>query len=699
MLVGSLDTPAAARVWALTVGAVLAFQLLLLLLNLPAVLSGANLHKLWGTANLMTLARGVLIALLAGFLLAPEPAGPAGWLPPLLYTLCAVLDLLDGWWARRTDAQTRMGALLDVELDALGILLALALAIQYRRLPPAFLVVGLARYLFAAALAVRRRAGLPVVELPPSYLRRRLAGFQMGVLAVLLWPIAAPPATTLGQALIGAPLLAGFVRDWLLATGRLDPEDPLYRRLLRVFGRIAYFWVPPLLRVLLASLTVLGLVGLFTGYPAVAGGSPAGPAGWLLTGSRLLLMAALVAGWQGSPAALLLLLLESFRVFRAGPGAGGLVVIACALLLYLLGTGPLSVGGSRAGSRKTASRGPGTRRWLHALLWLPIPLLLYWALRDVRLDEVLSVLGRLGGLRLPALLGINLLFVLILTARWAAILRAMGIAIPLSALGRYRLAGFAVSYLTPGPQFGGEPVQLLLAHRGSALEYGSGSASILLDRSFELVGNLTFLGLGAWGFAALGLVPGRHAALLFLVPAVLVLLPLLYLGGSFSGRRPLSWLLERLPRVLRERPWLSRLSRLIAAAEAQVTAFGRRPARAAGLAAVFFFLVSAVSLVEMWLALHFLGAPARWSEVLVLAAGGRFAFLLPFPGALGALEATQVSLFALLGLPAETAWALLLYTRARDLVFAAAGLLVVGIALGLKNPRGLKPRPPRRSRC
>jgi hypothetical protein len=71
---------------------------------------------------------------------------------------------------------------------------------------------------------------------------------------------------------------------------------------------------------------------------------------------------------------------------------------------------------------------------------------------------------------------------------------------------------------------------------------------------------------------------------------------------------------------------------------------------------------------------------------MVLLAGSRFAFLLPLPGALGALEATQVSLFALLELPADAAWALLVYIRARDLALAAVGLLAVGIGLK-RSPR------------
>jgi len=59
--------------------------------------------------------------------------------------------------------------------------------------------------------------------------------------------------------------------------------------------------------------------------------------------------------------------------------------------------------------------------------------------------------------------------------------------------------------------------------------------------------------------------------------------------------------------------------------------------------------------------------------------------LLPFPGALGALEVAQRTLFGWLGYGPETALALSLYVRARDLTFALAGL--VAAAIGLHRPR------------
>jgi CDP-diacylglycerol--glycerol-3-phosphate 3-phosphatidyltransferase len=377
VLMSLLRTPDEACRWALKVGLVLSVELLLPFVHRRDVLRGENLDRMWGAANLLTLFRGALIALLAGFLFAPRPAGPAAWLPAAIFTVGVAVDFLDGWWARRTATQTRMGSFLDVEFDALGILLAVGLAVQYGRLPIPFLAVGAARYVFVAAVALRRRRGRPAFELPPSYLRRRLAGFQMGVLAVLLWPIATPPTTIIGEGLIGIPLLAGFIRDWLLVSGRLDPRSERYRHVLSTLGRAAYRWVPLALRGALAAVAVLGLTALLSGgavaaswlavprlvaplfaAPQLTGAPPGtffsvfaqsealqpGLALALLIALRYLFLGALVAGWRVPPASLLLLLLEGLRVFRSGLDAPGLVVVVAALLLYVLGPGSPAAG-------------------------------------------------------------------------------------------------------------------------------------------------------------------------------------------------------------------------------------------------------------------------------------------------------------------------------------------------------------------
>jgi CDP-diacylglycerol---glycerol-3-phosphate 3-phosphatidyltransferase len=175
-----------------------------------------------GAPTFVTMLRGFLVALAAGFLAAPSVVAPA-------YSLAAILDHADGRLARRKKRETRLGSRLDMEVDALGILVATTAAIGLGKLPLWYLSVGLARYFFVFGLWWRTRGGKPVRELDRLSIRRILAGCQMGFLAVALWP--AVPGSLAGLAchLFGGATLAIFARDWLYVSCRLGASAPSSR--------------------------------------------------------------------------------------------------------------------------------------------------------------------------------------------------------------------------------------------------------------------------------------------------------------------------------------------------------------------------------------------------------------------------------------------------------------------------------------
>lgn len=176
-----------------------------------------------GTANRITLLRGWLIGATAGFLAIMPLHFHTGLLyaPAVLYTLAAALDGLDGNVARRQQQTTRLGAELDTALDAFGLLIAPLFAVFTGKLAVVYLLVSAAYYLFQWGIRWRQRQGLPVYALPPSQLRRYLAGAQMVLVAFALWPVV-PGSISQGFCIaLMMPLLAGFCRDWLHVSGRL----------------------------------------------------------------------------------------------------------------------------------------------------------------------------------------------------------------------------------------------------------------------------------------------------------------------------------------------------------------------------------------------------------------------------------------------------------------------------------------------
>ncbi len=205
---------------------------------------GASLLPTLGYANAITLLRGLCTCMLAGFLLAPQPEGRLAWMPAVLYTVERLVDFVDGYVARVTRSETKLGEILDIEFDGLGILIAILLGMQYGKLPPWYLLLGFGRQLFVLGMWLLRRAGKPVYELPPSEHRRMIAGFQTGFITVVLWPLW-PPAVTLPAAYVMAvPLVFSFGRDWLVVSGVVDAASEGYRRA-RAWGKLVIEgWLP-----------------------------------------------------------------------------------------------------------------------------------------------------------------------------------------------------------------------------------------------------------------------------------------------------------------------------------------------------------------------------------------------------------------------------------------------------------------------
>jgi CDP-diacylglycerol---glycerol-3-phosphate 3-phosphatidyltransferase len=299
----------------------------------------------FGAGNTTTILRGVLIASLLGFLLLPRPSGWLAWLPAVFYTLAVLADFLDGFLARRTQRVTRLGEILDMSFDGLGVLVASLLAIQYSQVPAWYILVALARYIFLAGTWLRRRRGLPVHELQPSVRRRAFAGVQMGFLFFILMPIFTPPGTYIAAAMFALPFLVGFAIDWLAVCGVRFVNRPSQGRL----KALSLDRLPILLRLLAIILILAELnrfLGLYSGWLSgqLAPRLPQSQTGFLLLiALQSVVLVTLALGVSGRVAAIVgLCLLGIQQLFASLTPAQIALALLYTAILYL-GTGALSL--------------------------------------------------------------------------------------------------------------------------------------------------------------------------------------------------------------------------------------------------------------------------------------------------------------------------------------------------------------------
>lgn len=174
-----------------------------------------------GPADWVTLARVTLIGGVAA-LVAQSLTAPISTTVLVALSVCALLlDLVDGWVARRTDTASELGARFDGEADAF---LILVLSVYASGIVGWWvLAIGAIRYVYLVAGWVlpwlRRR-------LPPRYWRKVVAAIQGIVLTVIAADVLPLVASEL-LALVALGLLAeSFGRDiWWQWCRRHEPTS------------------------------------------------------------------------------------------------------------------------------------------------------------------------------------------------------------------------------------------------------------------------------------------------------------------------------------------------------------------------------------------------------------------------------------------------------------------------------------------
>jgi hypothetical protein len=325
------------------------------------------------------------------------------------------------------------------------------------------------------------------------------------------------------------------------------------------------------------------------------------------------------------------------------------------------------------------------RLWI-ILFWLLVPLILWWALRDIRPAEVWGTLSRISLGRIALLISLDVGIFMLISGRWWLILHSLGYRLPYLSIASYRLASYGISYFTLGPQIGGEPAQVYFIHRYQNVPLSSALASVSLDKILELLANSAFLMTGV--FSAL-----RAGLFLDLAPvqALLVLSGLTFLLGMYTlalwrGKTPLTWGMSKLPF---HNTWIVRFRSTIASAEEQISLFCRRKPLAVFLASCLSLAIWIAMLAEYWFVLDTLGLRFNAFQVMVAMVAALVAFLFPLPGGLGALEASQVLAMEALGADPAIGISISLVIRARDVLIAGAGILLGGLIARKKSPAPL----------
>jgi uncharacterized protein (TIRG00374 family) len=317
-----------------------------------------------------------------------------------------------------------------------------------------------------------------------------------------------------------------------------------------------------------------------------------------------------------------------------------------------------------------------------AALYSLLAALLYFALRNAPLIEIWNAIHQLKLWQIAVLAILNILIYLLVTLRWWIVIRAQRKSIPFLPLVLVRVAVFGISYFTLGPQVGGEPLQVLYLQRKYGMTYTRATSTVIMDKLLEFLANFFLLVFGLMAVLQAGILSTNGSKPLGSLTGVVALAALLawppiHITLMMRGVYPIGAVLRLLSSRFGNPKWM----RFLIAAERMAGKFCQRTPRALLMAVVASVAAGAGMVSEYLLITTFLGINLHGWQTLAAWTTSWLAFLVPLPGGLGALEASQVFTLGVFEVSAALAIGVALLMRARDLLIGSLGLLVASRAM------------------
>jgi len=326
----------------------------------------------------------------------------------------------------------------------------------------------------------------------------------------------------------------------------------------------------------------------------------------------------------------------------------------------------------------------------HIVISTVTVLLLWFVLRGVSWSEVFDTFVNLNWFWLAGVALITFVAHVVVSARWWYLLWGFGYKLPFWRTVRYRATIYTLSYIVPGPQLGGEVLQIYYPARNHHVPTAASITAATVDKSLEFLGNFSFIIVGVIVMlVGQRVVSGADLYAMVLISA-LMLIPAVVLVFVARGRHPLSALVRGARRVIPSsiRTWLRRVMPGLPNLEhtyatvfhsEELMAWLWEHRKSSILMALLLTVIALVLVaVDFWMIAETIGLGLTKTQTIGTMVMVYFAYLLPVPGGLGAIEAAVVLSFNTFGFSTAQALSVALIMRVRDTVQAAIGLALGG---------------------
>lgn len=287
-------------------------------------------------------------------------------------------------------------------------------------------------------------------------------------------------------------------------------------------------------------------------------------------------------------------------------------------------------------------------------------------------QEIWSNLRQFKLLHFGTFVFLSLINFMLYTLRWHIIIKkSFNHKLSFWQLFMHRMSGFAVSYITPTAQTGGEPLRAMLLHK-DGVPAKTAASSVIIDKGLEFAALFIFIGAGI----AIALIEGSLSESMRIVfGGLLILLVAGVFWFYFSSVKNIGFFssvlrffrLNRLRRV-------KTLEEKIVEVEEEMAFFYKKHAKTFILLTAISVVITSFLLLEHWMIARFMGVNLTFVQTFLVSTIPYIAYMIPIPGGIGILEGGHAAMFAALGISIN-AFVLVFIIRIRDLFFVFIGLM------------------------
>ena len=307
----------------------------------------------------------------------------------------------------------------------------------------------------------------------------------------------------------------------------------------------------------------------------------------------------------------------------------------------------------------------------NSLIWFTAGVLIILTILELPIGEMLPRIDAISNSVWTTLFLVNLVILFLAVKRWQIISQIFGVEISFARLLIIRQAGSTFSFVSPGPQFGGEPLQALWLNRDQGIPLDNTIASIGADRFIEIFINFSFLFLGILLVIQGNIEADLSSAGFFVSLSLICLITLLSL--LFYKHRFIVSSLFSLYRLVFQKTSDKDQEQRITTSISVIFSRIEKEKLKVSFAIVIGAFGWLALIFELYLMMRALNLTLDLYEIVFVMLGIRIALLMPIPGGVGTIETSLIWSFGILGLSLVGAAGVIALNRIRDLIILALG--------------------------